>query len=136
MADSRRPQPGIELDLNQVTLPCTDYDASVRFYKALGLTQIVASPPRYARFETAAGTTLSIHEEDGRVDASYTVVYFEVGDVDLEVRRLRNLGLSFETEATDKDWLWREAHLRDPAGNLLCIYHAGENRRFPPWRIR
>ena len=136
MAGSRRSQPGIELDLNQVTLPCTDYDASVRFYRALGLTQIVDSPPHYARFETAAGTTLSVHAEDGRAGASHIVVYFEVEDVDLEVRRLKNLGLSFETEATDQDWLWREAYVRDPAGNLLCIYHAGENRRFPPWRTR
>ena len=25
--------------------------------------------------------------------------------------------------------------LRDPAGNAICLYHAGENRRFPPWRV-
>ena len=35
----------------------------------------------------------------------------------------------------DRDWLWREARLTDPSGNVICIYHAGENRRFPPWRI-
>ena len=35
----------------------------------------------------------------------------------------------------DQPWLWREAYLRDPAGNLICLYHAGENRRNPPWRI-
>ena len=35
----------------------------------------------------------------------------------------------------DQDWLWREARLADPSGNIICIYHAGENRRFPPWRI-
>jgi len=27
------------------------------------------------------------------------------------------------------------APLRDPDGNELCLYHAGENRRFPPWRL-
>lgn len=122
------------MDLNQVTLPCTNYEASVRFYKALGLRQIVSSPPRYARFETAAGTTLSIHAVDGISETPQTVVYFEVTDVDLEVRKLKNLGLTFEAQATDQDWLWREAYLRDPAGNRLCIFHAGENRRFPPWR--
>ena len=123
------------MNLNQVTLPCRDYDESVRFYKALGLTQIVDSPPRYARFETDRGTTLSIHTVDKRADAPQPTIYFEVDNVDLEVRRLRHLGLSFESEATDTDWLWREAYLRDPAGNLLCIYNAGENRRYPPWRI-
>ena len=123
------------MDLNQVTLPCTNYDASVRFYKMLGLTLIVDSPPRYARFETTSGTTLSIHAVSAPAGASEATVYFEVDNVDLEVRRLQHLGLSFESEATDTDWLWREAYLKDPAGNLLCIYHAGENRRFPPWRV-
>lgn len=118
-----------------MTVPCTDYAASVQFYKALGLTQIVDSPPRYARFETAAGTTLSIHSVDRFDQVTPTTIYFEVENVDLEVRRLRHLGLSFDSEAADMDWLWREVYLSDPAGNLLCIYHAGENRRFPPWRV-
>lgn len=123
------------MDLNQLTLPCTNYDASVRFYSLLGLTQIVDSPPRYARFETRAGTTLSIHASASVSDGPDVVVYFEVPNVDLAVRKLRNLGIAFESEPTDQDWLWREAYLRDPAGNRLCIYHAGRNRRFPPWRI-
>lgn len=123
------------MDLNQVTLPCVNYEDSVRFYKLLGLTQIVDSPPRYARFETPAGTTLSIHAVDPGEDAHDVVIYFEVADVDSEVRRLKKLGVDFETEPTDQDWLWREAHLRDPAGNRLCLYRAGNNRRFPPWRI-
>jgi len=123
------------MDLNQVTLPCLDYDESVRFYKALGLTQVVDSPPRYARFETSAGTTLSIHSSTVALDCPETVIYFEVENVDLEVRRLKNLGIVFDTEPADQDWLWREAYLGDPAGNRICIYHAGENRRFPPWRI-
>lgn len=123
------------MDLNQVTVPCTDYDESVRFYKTLGLTQIVDSPPRYARFETPTGTTLSIHAVEDSGTTSQIVIYFEVQDVDLEVRRLEHLGLHVDSTATDTDWLWRESYLRDPAGNILCIYHAGENRRFPPWRI-
>lgn len=123
------------MDLNQVTLPCADYDASVRFYKLLGLAQIVDSPPRYARFETSSGSTLSIHASASVTDGPDVVVYFEVPNVDLEVRKLKNLGVFFETEPADQDWLWREARLQDPAGNRLCIYHAGDNRRFPPWRI-
>jgi hydroxymethylpyrimidine/phosphomethylpyrimidine kinase len=31
--------------------------------------------------------------------------------------------------------MWREARLRDPDGNIIFLYHAGEARRFPPWRI-
>ena len=110
------------MELNQVTLPCRDYDAAVRFYRDLGLTQIVDSPPRYARFEAGNGATFSIHRSDSFEPCPDAVIYFEVDDVDATVGRL-------------KDWLWREAYLCDPSGNRLCIYHAGENRRHPPWRL-
>ena len=123
------------MDLNQVTVPCRDYVASVRFYRALGLTQIVDSPPRYARFETLGGTTLSVHLAESADAIGDAVIYFEVPNVDLAVRRLKAAGLEFETDPADRDWLWRESYLRDPAGNSICIYHAGRNRRYPPWRI-
>ena len=112
-----------------------DYDASVQFYKSLGLRQIVDSPPRYARFETPSGTTLSVHLVDAAQVEPGAAVYFEVVDVDARVRELSTEGLLFDTEPTDQRWLWREAWLTDPAGNRLCIYSAGENRRYPPWRI-
>jgi hydroxymethylpyrimidine/phosphomethylpyrimidine kinase len=48
---------------------------------------------------------------------------------------LKARGLVFDRDPTDQTWLWREAHVKDPAGNSVCIYHAGENRRYPPWRI-
>jgi len=123
------------MDLNQITLPCRDYAASVRFYQALGLRQIVDSPPRYARFETPGGATISIHAIDEIAVAPGVVVYFEVADVDATVSALVAAGIEFDTGPTDQDWLWREARLTDPAGNELCIYHAGENRRYPPWRV-
>lgn len=123
------------MDLNQVTVPCIDYAASVRFYKTLGLTQIVDSPPRYARFETPAGGTFSIHATTSVATDSAVVIYFEVDDVDATVARLQARGIEFEAPPVDQDWLWREAYLRDPARNRICLYHAGSNRRFPPWRV-
>ena len=42
----------------------------------------------------------------------------------------------FDSGPEDQTWLWREAWLRDPDGNRLCLYHAGNNRRFPPWRVK
>ena len=116
--------------LNQVTVGTIDYDASVQFYKRLGLRQIVHSPPRYARFETPGGETFSIHQAEQV--ASGTIIYFEVDDVDACVAAM---GLPIIQEPADQPWLWREARLRDPSGNEICIYHAGENRRFPPWRL-
>ena len=116
--------------LNQVTVGTTDYRASVAFYTRLGLRQIVDSPPRYARFETPNGETFSIHQVD-QVEST-TIVYFEVEDVDAFVAAT---GLPVEQAPADQPWLWREARLRDPSGNPICIFHAGENRRFPPWRL-
>lgn len=123
------------MELNQVTVPCADYAASVEFYRKLGLVQIVDSPPRYARFESSAGSTLSIHAVDDGAAPGAATIYFEVADVDATVAAIKSRGLAFEADPVDQSWLWREAYLRDPANNRICIYHAGENRRNPPWRI-
>ena len=123
------------MNLNQVSLPCSDYNATVRFYRDLGLTQIVDSPPLYARFETGSGSTFSVHSSDSFEPCPDAVVYFEVDDVDATFDQLTKRGIRFETKPVDQRWLWREAYLCDPSGNRLCIYHAGDNRRHPPWRI-
>ena len=130
----RRRDHGSGMNLNQVTLPAQDYDASVAFYGQLGLRQIVDAPGRYARFECPGGATLSIHVEEGR-RAGEPVVYLESDQLDSWVETLRAAGIVFETAPDDQSWGWREARLRDPAGNRLCLYRAGGYRRFPPWRI-
>ena len=63
------------------------------------------------------------------------LIYFEVDNLDAEYERLRVAGLGFLSTPEDQSWGWREAYLRDPAGNRVCLYQAGEYRRFPPWRI-
>ena len=122
------------MDLNQLTLDCADLERSTAFYKSLGFRLIVWAPPRYARFEAPTGsTTLSLHHSDPCACAG-TSAYFEVEDVDATVARLKAAGVAFETEPTDQSWRWREAWFADPDGRRLCIYHAGPDRRFPPWR--
>lgn len=124
------------MNLNQVSVPCTDLAASVAFYRALGLRQIVSNPPDYARFECPDGdATFSLQRVAQAPATGGIVVYFEVGDLDVKVRELEAAGLAFDSEPRDQPWLWREAHLRDPAGNLICLFHAGANRRNPPWRL-
>lgn len=122
------------MQLNQVTVGCTDYAASVAFYRALGLTQIVDAPPRYARFETPTGETFSIHMVDAMRPGGI-VIYFEIETLDETVAALEAAGIAFDSAPHDESWGWREARLRDPAGNALCLYRAGDYRRFPPWRI-
>ena len=120
--------------LNQITLPALDYAASVAFYRQLGLRQIVDSPDNgYARFEAGNGVTFSIHGGEGA--ASAATIYLESLALDAWVAKLQAAGLVFDQLPRDEDWRWREARLRDPAGNSICLYHAGEDRRFPPWRL-
>ena len=125
--------------LNQITLPASHYESSVAFYKLLGLTQIVDSPGvegkgGYARFEAANGVTLSIHVGDGVPGAGATT-YLELAALDVWHAWLLRQGVRFDQPPRDEDWGWREARLTDPAGNRLCLYQAGEYRRYPPWRI-
>jgi catechol 2,3-dioxygenase-like lactoylglutathione lyase family enzyme len=127
-----------DMRLNQVTAPANNLDASIAFYELLGLRLIVKSP-HYARFELPKGeATFSLHVVDGPIPrANAPHLYFELSEVglDAEVERLKAAGVVFENEPKLQTWLWREAWLRDPAGNAICLYFAGENRRFPPWRV-
>ncbi|PZU50771.1 MAG: bifunctional hydroxymethylpyrimidine kinase/phosphomethylpyrimidine kinase [Sphingomonas sp.] len=118
-------QGGTSGRLNQITIAASDYQASVDFYRALGLRQIVDAPPRYARFEAEGGATLSIH----RADEPGATIYFEAADLDA---RAAALGVPVVAQS----WGWREAELTDPAGNRLILFDGGTNRRFPDWRLK
>lgn len=124
------------MELNQVTLPATDIAASVAFYKKMGF-EIIVDSPHYARFKaTVGGATFSLHAVELLGEPSQTVVYFECASLDEQVRGLKAKGIQFTQEPRDEPWLWREARLHDPAGNIICLYHAGENRLNPPWRVK
>jgi hydroxymethylpyrimidine/phosphomethylpyrimidine kinase len=121
--------------LNQVTVTGTNYEQSVEFYRRLGLRQIVDNPPDYARFETAGGATLSVQIDPQEKIIATTAIYLECDDLDDRVEQLARSGLAFEHGPRNQPWMWREARLRDPDGNIIFLYKAGEARRFPPWRI-
>lgn len=124
------------MQLNQVTLPALDVAASVSFYRTMGFELIVSSP-HYARFKSTVGdSTFSVHVAGDQATNAVTTVYFECENVDAQVAELQARGLTFIHEAEDQPWLWREARLADPSGNLICLYHAGENRLDPPWRVK
>jgi len=126
---------GAPLRLNQVTVTGTNYERSVDFYRRLGLRQIVDNPPDYARFETGGGVTLSVQIDPDEKIIATTGVYLECDDLDERVELLARSGIPFEHGPRNQPWMWREARLRDPDGNIIFLYKAGEARRFPPWRI-
>jgi hydroxymethylpyrimidine/phosphomethylpyrimidine kinase len=122
--------------LNQVTVTVTDYAKAVTFYRAIGLRQIVDSAENgYARFEAEGGATFSIQADPDEKISATTAVYFECDDLDERVEQLARSGIPFEHGPRNQPWMWREARLRDPDGNIIFMYKAGEARRYPPWRM-
>ena len=132
---------GLGLRLNQVTVTGKDYQKMVDFYRKLGLRQIVDSPENhYARFE-AGGATFSIQCDPEAEIGETVAVYFECDDLDERVERLARQGMPFEHGPRNQPWMWREARLRDPSGNTIFLYRAGEpaappgGARIPPVRL-
>ncbi len=122
--------------LNQITIYSNKVSESIQFYTDLGLEMIVDSAPRYVRFVCPdQSTTFSIHEKTETTESPDITLYFEC-DVDKEVTRLKKLNYSFEQDPVDQRWLWREALLKDPNGNSIILYHAGDARINPPWKIK
>lgn len=124
------------MNLNQITVPSTDVGSAVTFYEKLGMKLIVRALPHYARLELPqGGATFSVHLVDQLPEGEGVLVYFECDHLDTRVTELKDAGISFDELPENKPWLWREARLKDPDGNRLVLYNAGENRKNPPWRI-
>lgn len=124
------------MNLNHVTVPVTAMAPAIAFYKLLGLKLIVLND-HYARFELPDGdATLSVElAKSVAHNGDVPRICFECADIDEQAARLEAAGIRFEQKPTDMRWLWREAHLRDPSGNLIYLYRAGEIRKRPPWRL-
>jgi predicted enzyme related to lactoylglutathione lyase len=125
------------MNLNQITIPSLDVNKATEFYKKLSLILIVDALPRYVRFECPNGdSTFSIHKVNQLPKGEGISIYFEVEDLDYEVNILKEKGIKFTNEPEDKPWLWREVHLKDPDGNHIILFNAGDNRKNPPWKIK
>lgn len=125
------------MNLNQATIYTGKPVETAEFFQKLGLSLIVDSLPRYARLECPDGeSTLSIQHDENADVSNNVVLYFECDELDSEVERLKSLGLTFDEDPTDRAWLWRQAYLKDPNGSKICLFHAGDNRKNPPWRVK
>jgi len=121
------------MNLNQITIPSLNVEKATEFYKTLGLNLIVDAQPNYVRFECPDGnTTLSIHKVEEFPKGNGVSIYFEDDNLDELVSQLQRKGIIFTSDPEDKDWLWREAHLKDLDGNQIILFKAGKNRKNPP----
>ena len=124
------------MTLNQITVPSIDLSKSIPFYQKLGLQLIVKALPHYARFVCPVGeATFSLHQVEQLPAGEGIYVYFEIENLDEYVADLVKKGIEFDELPNDKNWLWREARLKDIDGNQLILYYAGDNRLNPPWRV-
>ena len=123
------------MNLNQITVPSKNLEKSIEFYQTLGLKLIVKALPHYARFEATNGVSFSLNLQDELPTGDGISVYFERDDLDDFVNNLVRKGIRFDELPNDKKYLWREARLKDPDGNNLVLFFAGENRLNPPWKI-
>ncbi|WP_417559944.1 VOC family protein [Marinomonas sp.] len=122
------------MELNQITLPVKNMDDAVNFYLKLGFTQIVDTP-HYSRFSCPEGnSTFSLSLESVEFENS-SVIYFEHEKLDELCADLSQRGFQFEQLPTEQRYLWKEAILKDPSGNKIKLYWAGENRLNPPWKV-
>ena len=103
-----------------------DVGAAKEFYGGtLGVT--VAEQPEGLALELANGGRVFLYPKEDHVPATFTVLNFEVDDVDLAVDNLTKLGVSFEQyPETDEKGISRGegptiAWFKDPAGNFLSV---------------
>ncbi|MFJ8660239.1 VOC family protein [Streptomyces sp. NPDC093795] len=114
-----------------------DLDAARRFYgETLGLTVEEAGEGdmRMLFLTLAGGTRIFVYPKDDHTPATFTILNFEVGDIDRAVDELTGRGVTLERypgfEADDKGVMRVEggpaiAWFTDPAGNVLSVLQEG-----------
>jgi catechol 2,3-dioxygenase-like lactoylglutathione lyase family enzyme len=129
---------GIKMRFNHITLIVSERERSKAFYTALGLAQLVDTPPRYARFTFPDGdATLSLEVTGDTPHQPSVHIFFECDDLDKKVAALKARGIAFYHEPTDMFYQWREARLWDPDGHDVRLYrdNLANCRLDPPWKI-
>ena len=122
--------------LNQVTVTGTNYERSVEFYGRLGLKQIVDSPERVMHVSRPQAASPSQSRSIRKRRSSRRLQ--SISNVTISTNAWSSSPEAASPSSTaprNQPWMWREARLRDPDGNIIFFYKAGENRRFPPWRM-
>jgi catechol 2,3-dioxygenase-like lactoylglutathione lyase family enzyme len=105
-----------------------DIAAATRFYaETLGLD--VSEDHGMLNLKLAGGQRVLIYPKDDHVPATFTVLNFEVSDIDAAVDGLAAKGVAFERyegAGQDEKGIARQypppiAWFKDPAGNILAV---------------
>lgn len=127
------------MKMNQITMACLDMEKTIEFYRNLGCEMIVVGDEYSRLLEPDGLNTFSFVKVDAIADASVCHLYFgldSAAELDAKVAEFQALGFAEFSDPIDQNWLWRESHVKDPSGYTVILYHAGENRLFPPWGVK
>ena len=109
-----------------------DIEAAKRFYgETLGVD--VSDDHGMLNLKLAGGQRVLVYPKDDHVPATFTVLNFEVADIDAAVDDLAAKGVDFEHyegSGQDAKGIARQypppiAWFKDPAGNVLSVIQAG-----------
>jgi len=109
-----------------------DIEAAKRFYgETLGVD--VSDDHGMLNLKLAGGQRVLIYPKDDHVPATFTVLNFEVADIDAAVDDLAVKGVAFERyegSGQDAKGIARQypppiAWFKDPAGNVLSVIQTG-----------
>ncbi len=109
-----------------------DIEAAKRFYgETLGVD--VSDDHGMLNLKLAGGQRVLIYPKDDHVPATFTVLNFEVADIDAAVDDLAAKGVAFEHyegSGQDAKGIARQypppiAWFKDPAGNVLSVIQTG-----------
>ncbi len=87
-----------------------------------------------ARFETAGGVDLVRPDRSRRRSSRRLPFYLECDDLDERMELPCRSSVAFDAGPRNQPWMWREARLRDPDGDVIFFCKAGETGRASPWR--
>jgi predicted enzyme related to lactoylglutathione lyase len=112
--------------IGQISLTVSDLERAKRFYRdALGLRHLFDAPPKMSFFDCAGIRLLIGEPEDGKRQASGSVLYFQVADIQEAHASLAARGVEFIQPPRfiarlPQGELWM-AEFRDSEGNLLAL---------------
>jgi predicted enzyme related to lactoylglutathione lyase len=131
MADLYEPEPLAPteppfLDLFMTVVRVADWPRIVRWYiDTLRLVPVLMDPEHEFAFLAAGQGRLGLQGVKGSREPSVPSkvrLVFEVRDVDLERRRLVELGVTVSEPSDNREEGYREVRLHDPDGNSLTLF--------------
>jgi methylmalonyl-CoA/ethylmalonyl-CoA epimerase len=122
--------------IGQIALGVSDVDAAERFYEqTLGLRKVFRPQPGMVFFD-CGGQSLLLERFHEPEPIGGCVLYFDVADISLAVRTLKERGVAFEhpihliTRQPAYDLYM--AFFRDPDGHLLALQQQAPKGYAPP----